>query len=243
MRKLQLLGVSLVAVFAFGVLTAASASAVVVTLLAEWLVNGAAVANEQAVITEGTILLEDTQSFGKADIECSGILDGVVSVDGLDRISEVLLLDKVTVVGSTPLVGNSIACSSNNILCSAPLVWPVNLPWETLMELLEDGTEKFFAILIEGKPGWYVECSGTVGKPTDECTAPTNGVVELSLEGGSLLLGKFSEPFTELAEEKLANCLQGGTLHTEAGIVETIPTQLALVAGGTLSASSEAEEA
>ncbi len=79
----------------------------------------------------------------------------------------------------------------------------------------------------------------TILKPVDECTAE-QGVTKLSLDG-PLLLGGLSDAFTELAGLKLATCSLGGA---ESGVLETAsPREMLLSAGGTLSASSESEEA
>jgi hypothetical protein len=246
MRKLQLLGMALIAVFAVGVLTAASASAVPTFLLAEWLVNGTAVTSELSVEAVGTILLEDTAATGKPDIICSGKLDGTIGEDGLDVISEALTLGGVAV--SAPLGAQALeTCTSSSGFCEEPLVWPIGLPWTTLLELMEQGTpvEKFFVVLVGPSVpgtliGWYVQCM----KPLtveDECTTES-AITRLTLDtGGTLLLAGFEEAFTELAGEKLALCSMGGG---ETGIVETsgAPGEDILSGGGTLSASSESEE-
>ncbi len=243
MKKFQLLGVAVVAMLAVGVFSAASASAAVTTLLAEWLVGGTAVTEGQSLNTEtvGTLLLEDTKTpLGASDIICSGKLLGTIGFDGLDVVSEVLSLTG-TAISKVGLSGEALSCETVSV-CEEALVWAINLPWNTLLKLIEDGTEKFFGDYIEssgaGNPGWEVECMKTILKPVDECTAVL-GVTKLTLDG-PLLLGGFSEAFTELAGLKLANCSLGGT---EAGIVETESSGEVLVEGGTLGASSESEEA
>jgi len=236
MRKFQLLGVALVAVFAFGVITAVSASAAPTFLLAEWLVNGATFTVELAVESVGTILLEDT-AVG-TDVECSGILDGAISSEnGLDRISEVLELNGTTKISSTPLVELGLACTTLAGICAEPLLWPLHLPWDTQVELMEEpvGTFLLFVVLIT-KPGWYLICMKTFLEPVDECTTKENGVIDLSLEL-SLLLGQFSDAISTEAGEKLATCTLG---NSESGVVESIPGEILLVGGGELSASSEA---
>jgi hypothetical protein len=245
-RKFQLLGVAVVAVFAVGVLTTALASAAPTFLLAEWLVNGTAVTSEVNVETVGTILLEDTAATGKPDFVCSGKLGGAIGEDGLGVISEVLTLGGVAV--SSPLGAQSLeTCTSSSSLCEEPLLWPVGLPWTTLLELMEQGTpvEKFFVVLVGPSVpgtliGWYVQCM----KPftvEDECTTES-AITSLTLDtGGTLLLAGFEEAFTELAGGKLTLCSMNGG---ETGIVETsgAPGEDLLSGGGTLSASSESEE-
>jgi len=243
MKKFQLLGVALVAVFAFGVVLAAQASAAPTFLLAEWLANGTALAEGVEKITEtvGTILLEDTKTLlGASGVVCSGIILGTVGFDGLDVISEVLNMAKETIGGT--LTATALSCTEQTV-CEEPLVWPLHLPWSTLLELMEVGGEIFFVDLIEegetkvGTPGWEVECMKTITKPEDNCTA--TGIIRLSLES-TLLLGTFEDAFNELAELPLATCTQS---KEATGIVASIATPLSLVNGETLNASSETSEA
>ena len=64
MRKIQVLGVALLALFAFGALTAVSASAANTYLLAEWLLNGVAIGASETNLVEidGTLLTGRHQS-------------------------------------------------------------------------------------------------------------------------------------------------------------------------------------
>ena len=82
---------------------AASASAATF-LLAEWLVNGAAITEagpEVGTEAVGTILVEDTKTaLGASSFICSGSLLGTIGFDGLGRISEVLTLGNVLVASS-----------------------------------------------------------------------------------------------------------------------------------------------
>jgi len=229
------MGVTLFALLAFGVLTAASASAAPTFLLAEWLVGGAAVTTELASTTTGELLLEDTAL--KADVLCSGIFDGWVGPNSLDFISEVLTLAGVS--QGTVLTGPGIECVAQTTCAGspAPLVWAVNLPWETEVELMEEEGKVFFADLLTGTGGsgvgYELECTVVGVKAADECTS-TPAVSELSLEG-TTLLGRFSEAFTLLAEGKLGHCTFAGG---ETGIVEGEGV-FALTGGGELTASSE----
>jgi hypothetical protein len=236
MKRFQLLGVAMLALLAFGAILATAASAQTF-LLAEWLVGGVAVATELLVETTGELLLSDTAL--KAMVLCSGILDGWVGPNSLDFITEVLSLSggpiAQTVLAQTPLLCEAQeGCMTSG---ETPNVWAINLPWESEVELMEDGTT-FFADLIlphsgGGNPGWTVECTILGVKSEDECKAP-EGVTELKLEG-STLLGVFSEAFTELAGAKLATCSFAGG---ETGIVEGEGVEK-LSETGELTASSE----
>ncbi len=241
MKRIQILGAALVAVFAFGVLVAASASAVTF-LLAEWLVGGVAVTTELLVETSGELLLEDTNVplLGKAMVLCSGIFDGLVQPNSLDWVTEVLTLSG-TSVSSTPLSGTALTCT-NQENCEEPLVWAIGLPYETEVELMEDSGTFFADLLLAkgtgGEVGYEIECmKSVIGAITDECKT-SEGVAELKLEGTNLV-GVFSEAFTTLAGAKLANCTQGGT---ESGIVEGEGVEK-LNEGGELTASSESSVA
>lgn len=230
------MGVTLFALLAFGVLTAASASAAVTFLLAEWLVNGGAVTTELASTTVGELLLEDTAL--KADVLCTGSFDGWVGPNSLDYISEVLTSGGVAT--GAPLSGQSITCTAQSTCASspAPVVWPVNLPWETEAELMEDEGLIYFVDLLTAKNGngvgYELECTVLGIKSSDECTA-TPGVAELTLDAGVQLLGNFSDAFTELAEAKLGHCTFAGG---ETGIVEG-GGLFTLTGGGELTVSSD----
>jgi hypothetical protein len=227
MKKLHLLGVS---VFAFAALTAASASAVTF-LLAEWLVGGLPITAELNTEATGELELEETILGLKIVTLCSEILDGTIGPNGLDAVSEVLSLTGVA-ISLTALSGTALECT-NDQNCPEPLVWAVHLPWESTVELMEEGTEVFFADLLRssgaGNPGWYVECMGT--GTTDECTV-VEGVSNKTNEGSNVD-STFSEAFTELAGLKLANCTTGGN---EVRLVAGLRT-ISLVGGGTLAVS------
>jgi hypothetical protein len=240
MRRLQLIGAALIAMFAIGVLTAASAFAAPEFLLAEWLVGGTAVASELTTTTTGELLLEDDKAplVGKAAVLCSGILDGWVGPNSLDFVSEVLSLSG-TVVGSLTS-GTRLTCTNETNCSGTILVNALGLTWESEVELMIDGTETFFADLFAktggGTIGWEVECTIDGLKVVDECTSE-HGVAKLLLNGAELL-GEFSTAFTELAGLKLANCTEGGE---NSGVVEGS----GVIARGTetITASSETSEA
>ena len=121
-------------------------------------------------------------------------------------------------------------------------MWPVDLPWESEVELLEQGSEAFFADYLTkvggGKLGWEItNCLALGITREDECTTE-RGAVELQLEGATLL-GVFSTAFTELTGLKNMLCTAE---NTETGVVEGEGTFL-VAGGGELTASSEASEA
>jgi hypothetical protein len=226
MRKFSFVGLALLAIFAFGALTAASASAAISTLLAEWLWNGSTVNEELLVDVEGELLLED--NVAGIDVLCSGILDGWVNANGADLITSLLSLNAEEISGAE-LVGLALVCV-NQVGCPEPLVWADKLPWPTLLELVVDGTEEFFAILILEEPGWDVECMGLA---SELCSAP-EAAVHATNVGTEAVDAEFSEAFTELVGLKLALCTM---FNSESGIVEGLGTILHL-GGGSLTVSS-----
>lgn len=137
MKNLRTVICSLLVVSAFGAVMTATAAAEA-TLLAEWLVNGAAVNELLSVEVPGTILLEDTETIaGKAAIECTGIADGSIGPNGEAEATEVLNLkgEKIGELGAAALLGTGAGsdCTSGGG-CSegtsaSPIeVWPLGLP-------------------------------------------------------------------------------------------------------------------
>jgi hypothetical protein len=239
MRKMQLLGVSLLALFAFGVLTAASASAAF--LLAEWLLNGVAITANDVVEITGELLLEDNKVplIGKSAVLCSGSFDGWVGPNSLDWISEVLNVAKEA-ISTTPLVGLALSCTAQTgcETNTAVSVWPVGLPWTTEVELLEQGAEIFFSDLLKSangtQLGWEITNCLVLGAANeDECLTP-EAAAQLTLEG-TTLLGTFSEAFTLLNTLANATCKVGGA---NSG-VSAGNAPFVVSGGGELTASSE----
>lgn len=225
------MGLALVAVCAVGVMSAAGASAVTF-LLAEWLEAGTS-GITATLLSEikGELALKETLDGIKINALCNGILDGSVGPDGADEITE-LLNAAGEAISLTGLTGTALSCT-NSELCGEPLAWALELPWLSLLVLMEDGTETFFADLLVnetsgGKVGYEVECMSL--KIADVCSvAEAAAKVENTSEGVN---SEFSDPFTELAGLKLANCEVAGT---EAGVVEGLGH--ITVSGVTLTAS------
>jgi hypothetical protein len=235
MKKCNAFGFMLLVAFAFSAFAAATASAELVFLLAEWLLNGVAVVLD-LVETEGELLLIDLKGFLGAEVMilCSGMSVGFIEPNGLGLVTEILTLSGDT-VDSVPLGPLALTCE-NQVNCPQPLLWAVHLPWLGELELMEEGTSTSFVVLgLEGgngAPGWYIQCMGIVGEPVDECTA-AESVFEV-VNGAPTPTGLDSDAITERAGLKLGSCTLGGP---ESAILEG--EGLASVAeGGTLSASS-----
>ena len=228
MRKIQILGLSLVAVFAFSAIVASMASAEA-TLLAEWLVGGAQFKGALTIETKGSILLEDT--VFKIGVVCKGVIVGTVTGEssGVDSATEVLNTAGTVKIGEK-LAGTALECerSSGCETSSTPLIWVLNMPWTTLAYLLESGG---FADHVFGEAGYEVECTVLLSKISEECkSASSTGT------GGEVLNVATGVEATEEELLPAANCTTGGT---GAGANLPLAGNLTSVSGAVLSVSSE----
>jgi hypothetical protein len=174
----------------------------------------------------------------EAMILCSFIMDGFVEANGHDLITELLTLDTpADTVDLVPLGLLALTCV-NQVNCPSPLVWAVHLPWLTELELHEEGTTTLFVVLIldsgAGAPGWYLQCMGIVGEPTDECATDANGGVFELNNTTPTPTALFSEALTEAMGLKLVSCTVGGAEQGEVEGEGLITPE----GGGTLNASS-----
>jgi hypothetical protein len=241
MKSFRWVGVAMLALFVFGVVLAASASATATFLLAEWLMNGAAVTTELLAESPGALVLRDAGL--KASIECEGSFDGWVGPNSLGYTSEVLNVSKEA-VSTTSLSGLSVTCKPIETCTGTTTeAWASNLGWGAEVELMEESGAIYYVTLAfphsgGGQPGWSIVCTVLGVKEEDECQFGEAGsVAELTLQGATLL-AVVSESFTELAGGRLAFCSLGGT---ETGEVISskggIPFEVS--GGGELTASSE----
>jgi hypothetical protein len=231
MRKIYTVGLAVVAVFAFSVIAAASASAAT-----EWLLEGAAIPSPgDTVETTGELLLEDTGTG--TQIECSGKFDGTVGPGATDKIEKILNLAGVEETSNENLAKvtkPAIDCKVEAAgLCNVTvgaLIWvfPLHLPWKTEL-LLPEATLWVDDIVsgTGGEPGYEVSCSTIIGVQTDVCEGKP-GSIETNVTGG--VEGVFEEAETF---NPRGTCSIGGAktaLTVGKGI--TAPTT-----GGTLTVS------
>ncbi len=227
--------------------TANSPFELVVFLLAEWLVAGLPITTTLLVTsTSSALLLEDKEGplGAKGMVLCSGILDGTIGPSGEDEITELLRLDGVTAVSLTALSGNALLCDGQEGCLTGTEnaeVWAVNLPWLTLLELVEEASPTLFQGFADlilphtggGQPGWYTFCSTLLGNQEDECKAPEAVAQKTNVAGG--VLDTFSAAFTLLVGAQLGLCTASGE-KIETGVVEE--TGETVSSEGVLSASS-----
>jgi hypothetical protein len=184
MKKIHIIGIALVAVFAFSAFAAASAFAV-----SEWLVDGAPVLAGEKIHVEmtGTLILEDMGKGSPTTVECTGSGLGVVLNGGLDIQEEAVASSCKTLAGT----------------CGTPLAVALNTPWTT--EIVLVGAE--FRDLITGgtggEPGYEVTCFGIFH---DSCVGKTStGLENMSTETPADVLSIFTATLSEAG-----NCTLGG---------------------------------
>jgi hypothetical protein len=180
MKKIQIAGLVLVAVFVTGVVTVSAASAL------EYLVSGVAVKSPEkiSVSFRGILTLEDMGKGSPTEIDCEFTGTGVVEAAGKDLLET---------------AGTATSCVTLAGTCSSPSVKVIHLPWATQIE----GERNLFSNGGNGEPGFESTCFGIVH---DTCTGTTSAALEnLPLETPPDLLAIFSATLSEPL-----NCTLGG---------------------------------
>lgn len=228
---------ALCAVLAFAVVMVSSAFGDATHL---WLINGNHITGAQSFAsdTEGEILLQEDK-FG-TKILCSGLFVGLLLPEGEDTIEliEDLALNNVEGQSNTLSItcnwdtesGSTGPCEGQT-LGGLVLVFPLNLPWVTLLVLV--GT--MWVDLIEetpglGLPGYLVECTVLGIKGDVSCVGNSGGLVENETGG---VLAEF-EPENEEVSAK-ATC--STPLGAGEGLVFSETDGLITSSGGTVSIS------
>jgi hypothetical protein len=205
MRKIQIIGLALFAMFAFAAVSVTTASAET-TLLAEWLVEGKPVTASTATVNEGELLLEDMSTA--TDVLCSGKFVGTIGANGVDSITLVEDLEAKDNLLNCIITAKGACEEANGSLI---LVTPVNLPWATKLILMENGEflDEIFSSGV-GNPGYLIECKALGIKVDDTCTGITQ-TQEKNVTGGVEGIFNESEAITPAG-----NCTIGGE---KAGLV------------------------
>jgi len=216
MKKFRLLGFALIAVFAFSVVSVAASSAAV-TLLAEWLIGGTAVAATTGVSSKGELELIDPNVLKAGilgSVLCVGTLDGTIGPNGTDEITAVLTAAGVE-INKLALAGTALTCTKVAGCEEEISAWAVNLPWSSELNLVEETGFTGFADVLRpkppsgGNPGWYVKCLGALKiEINDECTTPRGAAEKINVATG--VEDIFTLAFTNLLSLKLALCTSSG---------------------------------
>ena len=229
MRKFQAIISTLGAITAFSAALVSSASAEI-TLLAEWLVGGAAVTTALTTEASGSLLLEDPKTpAGAAAVLCSAIFDGTVNSNGKGTITELLNLakEKIGELPSGLALVSPTDCSTEALCSSMGIeVRPVGLPWTTNLYLMEDGEILF----EEQKLGFEISCTIII-KVEDACSGGVAfPVINDSVTGDAEIPG-------EATGTPRLRCTLSGE---ENGVIETDELSfVALTSGELLTVSSE----
>jgi hypothetical protein len=192
MGKSRALVATLVGILALAAVLATPAFAEF-SLLAEWLISGAAVTASTAVETTGEFRLEDSKLAAGAI--CSAVLVGTVGPNGEDQTTEVLSAVGVLVTLTAPLLcrpSKGCELSATDIEAS-----PEGLPFSSLLYLSEFGS--FLDVTI--KASYSLSCFVLGIKVAEECTL-SDGVDEVVNSSFSVeAIGELIPP---------GNCTVGG---------------------------------
>jgi hypothetical protein len=199
MKKIQILGLAVVAVCALAALTASSALA----LESTWLVDGAVLTATHEVDSASTstlFSLADKKGgvFGEeVEVLCAGTDLGTIGIGKADVLSSVTVTECETMKG----------------ICGEPLAEAVNLPWTTSVVLIG---AKFYddttTTVGTKKVGYNVICNKLV---EDTCEV---ALAQPELKNGAA--GEVEAVFSSAdANQPKATCTRGGA---EAGLVNGI---------------------
>ena len=227
MKKLQVVLLALVAVFAFSAVLSASAVAET-TLLAEWLKTATPVTASLAAETTGSFTLIH---LNLAKTTCTGSFVGTVGADGVGQITEMLNAAKQKIRVGLTGTGEILSCT-NVENCGSGEVVPVDLPWNTILYLMESGS--FLNLIFSsgaGAPGYEVSCTVLGIKVEEKCTGETSTTINNM--PGELLLSTFVVA-DQTAEKLESECKGTAQINAFEG-----NASLTLVNGERLTASSE----
>src|SRR6478609_4623133 len=209
MRKIQVLGLTLFAVFAVSAAVASAAFA------GEWLEdNNPILAGEELPVdTEGTLILVNLTGAGSTavlvELECSGLFEGTVLAGGVGLIFDLYSLGGETIgsLGDTNtlalacLVIKSAGGLGDCLLNDLVEVWPLNLNlelgavWETKIELMAAGTEEFL-LDFPTYSSYEISCeTGFLGLQENKCEGLTTAVLS-NVAGGVLGVANQTEETT-----------------------------------------------
>jgi hypothetical protein len=215
MRKIHVLALALVAVFAFGAIGATAAFAE--TTETEYLISGQPVVAGELVDDEGELLLTDHKGgiFGEeVMVLCSGLsLGEVLSAVDID----VTTIYALGTSDPETLGSAAIPCTAQTGICSEPVAKAINLDW--LAELMLVGTVPEVLLTPEtgmNGPGWSIECSKIA---EDSCTSP-EALVEVKNETNGTVDAFFNE--------ETGTCTRGGA---GSALVEGLIIFLSVTAG------------
>ena len=235
MKKLRVVMLVLVAMFALSALAASPASAEI-TLLAEWLANGNPILEPLAVDAEGFFVIIDMTSV-TAMVACEALIEGTVGPGENDTVT--MLWDLATPQKLIPTAGETgFLVAGTGLLCEGiqgcekdpteTEVWPTGLPYTSSLFLMEDGT--FLDLVTAANVGWEVQSLILGSLTLDECKGTDIEVQVVNLSGGGVAnlglsvpgttctVGGAGKGFTETNETENKTTLVGGEALTVSSI-------------------------
>lgn len=200
MKKIHRIGFTILAVSAFSVFTASSASA----LESVWLVNGVKPAAQVESDAVGLAFLEDTKGGtggASLEVECEALEAGNAGFVGPGPED---LIAKADFTKCLFIAGKSSPCETS----MEPVAVPDNLPWLSTIELI--GTKYYDDIVTEAtgqtEIGWMVTCL-VLGVNFSDLCSQTLARAELTNEANNTVDELFSS--TD-ANQPAGNCTRGG---------------------------------
>ncbi len=122
----------------------------------------------EAVRTKGSLLLRDTSSLIKAEIECSGESVGSIGPAKYGRINEIIV--------------SPAQCRGIKNCTTVEKIKVVDLPWQTELDETEGRISQTLSSTGNGEPGWEVECLVGSNKINDVCSQEAGKPESVSLE-------------------------------------------------------------
>jgi hypothetical protein len=221
MKKIQLLGLTVVAVLACSAFACASAFAFTT---AQWLAGAKTVpAGGLASETSGGLTFENV-NIG-ASFLCEGLFVGKVEPGGVDTITEVLTVGgvKIEALDESSATGG-IKCTSLKLCEGSVEAWPTNLPFKTLLGL--EGTG-FIDLFVNAE--YFLLCQVLGVDATELCSVAPN-----SLSGGTVV-NLAADVEATGSVEPLAAC----NGNAETGLITADAGNLTSLANGEALAASE----
>ena len=231
MRKFYVLALALLAVFAVGAVAASGAFAEETAI---WLVSGLLTAEKVPVDIEGLLTIDVLSSLLGLlfEVHCIGSFDGTVGPDAEDEI--ILVLDSLgNDIGALGALGTGLDCEvvSAPVFCGNTLklaeLWPDNLPWATLLELLNNAFVVLVG-LVNGnikEPGFDFECENSGGSFTEGlCEGPLVADIENLTEDVQAVFLEQSQSCTESGVT--ADVTGEGLILTESGLTLAVSVSL-----------------
>jgi len=196
MRKFSLVGLGLVVVCAFSALATTSAFALGLTT-AQWLVNGAKITANLPADTLGELLFEDTELGGA--FLCSGLFEGTIGAEGQDETTMVFNLEGTLIeeLDASSATGGLKCVADEKICLVNSEIWPVNLPFLTLLKLDTEEAEAYWDVYDLNAnglmPGYWIRCLTSLVTIEALCEAAVGAVDELlNVTGGVEPMGEFT---------------------------------------------------